>query len=133
MTVEECYRILGISRRASQEEIKAAYLKLIKQWHPDLNKSLEAKEKAKKINEAYETLIKHPANPNPFDLWDAFYKMRNPFGTDPFAGFDFSSNVARSSVVLEMDETNTKDLGLVSEVLAKAGFIVRKITITKYH
>ena len=50
------YEVLGVSRNASQQEIKKAYRKLALQWHPDRNKSPEAEEKFKEINEAYEIL-----------------------------------------------------------------------------
>lgn len=50
------YEILGVSRSASQSEIKKAFRKLAMQYHPDRNKAPEAEEKFKEINEAYEVL-----------------------------------------------------------------------------
>jgi len=50
------YDVLGVSRNASLEEIKEAYRKLAVEWHPDRNKSPEANERFKEINEAYEVL-----------------------------------------------------------------------------
>jgi DnaJ-class molecular chaperone len=47
---------LGIGRTATQAEIKAAYFKLAKQYHPDVNKTEQAKERFSHINNAYETL-----------------------------------------------------------------------------
>ncbi len=50
------YEILGVSRNATQEEIKKAYRRLARQYHPDINKSPDAEERFKEINEAYEVL-----------------------------------------------------------------------------
>ena len=50
------YDILGISQSASQSEVKKAYRKLARQYHPDINKSPDAEEKFKEINGAYEIL-----------------------------------------------------------------------------
>ena len=50
------YEVLGISKGASEDEIKKAYRKLAKQYHPDINKSPDAETKFKEINEAYEVL-----------------------------------------------------------------------------
>jgi len=67
-TKRDYYDILGISKSASQEEIKKAYRKLALQWHPDKNKSPEANEKFKEINEAYEVL----SNPQKKQTYDQF-------------------------------------------------------------
>lgn len=50
------YNVLGLSRTATQEEIKKAYRSLAKKYHPDLNKSPESEEKFKNVNAAYEVL-----------------------------------------------------------------------------
>ncbi len=50
------YEVLGISKGASEDEIKKAYRKLAKQYHPDVNKAPDAEAKFKEINEAYEVL-----------------------------------------------------------------------------
>lgn len=55
---KDYYEILGVPRNASQEEIKRAYKRLIKKWHPDLNPDNreEAEKRFKEIQEAYEVL-----------------------------------------------------------------------------
>ncbi|MCX6066325.1 MAG: molecular chaperone DnaJ [Chloroflexi bacterium] len=55
-TNRDYYEILGISRTASQDEIKQAFRKLARQYHPDVNKDADAEEKFKEFNEAYSIL-----------------------------------------------------------------------------
>jgi len=50
------YDVLGVRRDASAEEIRRAYRRLARQYHPDVNKDPEAEERFKEINEAYEVL-----------------------------------------------------------------------------
>ena len=56
MKYKDYYEILGVSRDADSSAIKSAYRKLARKYHPDVNKTKEAEEKFKDINEAYEVL-----------------------------------------------------------------------------
>lgn len=51
------YEILGVDRNASKDEIKSAFRKQARQWHPDINKAPEAEAKFKELGKAYETLM----------------------------------------------------------------------------
>lgn len=56
MAANNYYEALGVSKQASKQEIKKAYQKLAKKWHPDVNKAPGAEEKFKEAAEAYEVL-----------------------------------------------------------------------------
>ena len=81
--IEDPYKVLGVSPDASDEEIKKAYRKLAKQYHPDLNPGDPvAAKKMQQINTAYEQ-IKNPekAQPNP-----GSQNSYGGYGYDPFGG-----------------------------------------------
>lgn len=56
MTDRDYYEILGVPRSASSDDIKGAFRKMARQYHPDVNKSADAEERFKEINEAYAVL-----------------------------------------------------------------------------
>ena len=56
MAGKDYYEVLGVSKDASQAEIKKAYRQLSKKYHPDINKAPGAEEKFKEVTEAYEVL-----------------------------------------------------------------------------
>ncbi len=62
------YEILGVPRNATQEEIKKAYRRLARKYHPDFNKDPDAQEKFKEINEAYQVL----SDPEKRKLYDQY-------------------------------------------------------------
>jgi tetratricopeptide (TPR) repeat protein len=69
MDIIECYRLLELTSAASQEEVKAAYRRLARQLHPDVNADRQAQEQFIRVTEAYKVLIKIAASrptPAPF-------------------------------------------------------------------
>src|SRR5439155_25301290 len=56
MEFKDYYKILGVDRAADQKAISAAYRKLARQYHPDVNKAGGAEDKFKEINESYQVL-----------------------------------------------------------------------------
>src|SRR5438105_7990585 len=56
MEYKDYYATLGVNRTASEKEIKSAYRRLARQYHPDVNKDPKATDRFKLINEAYEVL-----------------------------------------------------------------------------
>ncbi len=83
------YEVLGVQRSASQEDIKRAFRRLARQYHPDVNKEADAESRFKEINEAYEVL----ADEQKRAAYDRFgHAGLNGIpggapGVDPFSGF----------------------------------------------
>jgi molecular chaperone DnaJ len=81
------YEVLGVSRSASQDELKKAYRRLAREFHPDVNKGdFAAEERFKEINEAYEVLSDQDRR----SAYDRFGHAANGMGGNPFGGFSGS-------------------------------------------
>jgi molecular chaperone DnaJ len=94
--MKDYYEILGVGKNASTNDIKKAYRKLARKYHPDLNPGDKASEqKFKEMNEAHETL-KDPEKRKQYDLYGSLGARGAPGaeggpGRGNFDGFDFSS------------------------------------------
>ncbi len=91
MDFKDYYKIMGVERDASQDEIKRAYRKLARKYHPDVSKEANAEARFKEVGEAYEVL-KDPEKRAAYDQlganWQAGQDFRPPPDWD--AGFEFS-------------------------------------------
>ncbi len=108
------YDVLGVDKNASQAEIKSAFRKLAKQYHPDVNKTPEAEAKFKEIGEAYATLGDEQKR-----------KQYDQFGHEAYTsgaqgGFGGFGNGGFSSWTTAFDDD--LDLGSIFEDLFTGGF-----------
>ncbi|MGD8956923.1 MAG: DnaJ domain-containing protein, partial [Chromatiaceae bacterium] len=91
MDYKDYYAAMGVARDATQDEIKRAYRKLARKYHPDVSKERDAERRFKELGEAYEVL-KDPEKRAAYDQlgkdWRAGQEFRPPPGWD--AGFEFS-------------------------------------------
>lgn len=80
-TYKDYYAVLGVGRNAAQKEIKDAYRKLARKYHPDTNKGNkeETEEKFKEVSEAYEVL-KDPKKRKEYDEMGSFFNSRGSGG-----------------------------------------------------
>jgi curved DNA-binding protein len=88
MEYRDYYYILGVDRNAGEKEIKRAYRKLAREFHPDVNPDAQAEERFKEINEAYQVLS-DPEKRTKYDQLGANWQQWQRMGRDP-GNFDWS-------------------------------------------
>lgn len=98
MEYKDYYQILGVARDVSKEDLKKAYRKLARKYHPDVSKETDAEAKFKELGEAYEVL-KDPEKRAQYDQFGSNYKNGQSFTPPPGwgqqgrrGGFDGNNN-----------------------------------------
>jgi curved DNA-binding protein len=91
MEYKDYYEVMGVTRGATQDEIKRAYRKLARKYHPDVSRESDAEERFKALGEAYEVL-KDPEKRAAYDQLGANWQSGQDFKAPPDwdAGFEFS-------------------------------------------
>jgi len=106
MEFKDYYKILGLAREATQDEIKSAYRRLARKYHPDVSKEANAEERFKEVGEAYEAL-RDPEKRAAYDglldgRWQEGQEFRPPPGWD--SGFEFSGGFGDEAAARHFSE-----------------------------
>ncbi|WP_052663077.1 terminal organelle assembly protein TopJ [Mycoplasmoides pirum] len=105
---KDYYEVLGVDREADEREIKKAFRKLAQKYHPDRNKTPEAEEKFKEINEAYEVL-NDPTKRSNYDKYGHDGIDGDPGGFDATEAFSsFFETIRNDTTFFESDFDTSK-------------------------
>ena len=100
MQFKDYYQVMGVARDATEAEIKQAYRKLARKYHPDVSKEKDAEARFKEVGEAYEVL-KSPEKRAAYDQLGQSHRAGEEFRPPPDwdSGFEFSGAGPGDSVV----------------------------------
>ncbi|MEE9158690.1 MAG: DnaJ C-terminal domain-containing protein [Gammaproteobacteria bacterium] len=105
MEYKDYYKIMGVSHDATQDQIKRAYRKLARKYHPDVSKEAKAEARFKELGEAYEVLKdaeKRAAYDRLGSQWRAGQEFKPPPGWD--TGFEFSGDGSRPAEAADFSD-----------------------------
>ncbi len=100
---EDYYKVLGVPKDASEDDIKKAFRNLALKLHPDINKSKTSEEEFKKVNEAY-AVLSNPQKRQQYDAYGPDQFGRTFSQEDIFRGFDINE------IFRQFNEGNFQDL-----------------------
>ena len=130
MDYKDYYAVMGVKNDATQDEIKRAYRKLARKYHPDVSKEADAELKFKELGEANEVL-KDPEKRAAYDELGANWKAGQDFQPPPDwdAGYEFTGGGFSGGVALgEVHDVNRCTVGVdeVFDRFEQAGFSIGK-------
>jgi len=136
MEYKDYYQTLGVARDVSKDDLKKAYRKLARKYHPDVSKETDAEAKFKELGEAYEVL-KDPEKRAQYDQFGANYKNGQSFTPPPGwgqhagrGGFDSNSNFSSFFESMFGGGGNMGGAGGRDNFYAKGEDVNAKITIS---
>ena len=105
MQFKDYYQILGVKREATADDIKKAFRKLARKYHPDVSKEKDAEQRMQEINEAY-TVLSDPERRAAYDQVGSGYQPGQDFRPPPDwdAGFEFSTHGYSSGEAAEFSD-----------------------------
>ena len=105
MKYKDYYEILGLERSATQDDIKRAYRKLARKYHPDVSKQADGEERFKELGEAYEVL-KDPEKRTAYDRMGSEWRHGQDFQPPPNwdEGFEFSGRGGEAGGEANLDD-----------------------------
>lgn len=132
MDALEAFATLGLENDASETDIKAAYRKLAKQWHPDVNKDPGAEETFRKINQAYDLLTKPHTAQQPSTVYNPFSNdLFNVFFGAPSRNFNRDNATKSASITIELEDISLQLAEEIAQMLAEKGYKVKGFSFSK--
>lgn len=126
MEFKDYYQVLGVSREASLDEIKKAYRKLARKYHPDVSKEKDAEKHMKEINEAY-AVLSDPERRAAYDQLSKGYRAGEEFRPPPDwdAGFEFSTGAFSPHEMADFSDFFAEFFGRLGPRYFRPGFQAR--------